>query len=86
MTHQTSAMTSMEDPAEGLGKVVRWVENSSDVVHDNVLRVLPVLDGKVLDINVTRTFRRDLGVDHIDSRHIVFVDRSRTSLRKAELT
>ncbi len=55
------------------------------MVHDNVLCVLPILDGKVLDINVARALGRDLRVDHVDSRHIVFVDRSRTSLRKAKL-
>ena len=76
----------MEDPAERFGEVIRWVENSSNMVHDNILGVLPVLNGKVLDVNVTGALGRDLRVDHVDSRHIVFVDRSRTSLRESELT
>ena len=39
----------------------------------------PVLDGK-MDINVTRKFGRDTVVDHVDSRHVVFVEQSRTML------
>ena len=58
MTHNASRMAGMEDPAQGLGEVIRGVDDTRDVAHDNVASLLPVLNGKVLDINVTRTFGR----------------------------
>ena len=41
--------------------------------HDNFFSISPVLDGKMLDINVTKLFSGDTVVDHIDGRHSVFV-------------
>jgi hypothetical protein len=45
----------------------------------------PILDGEVLDINVLGAFSRLVGIHHFDGRLIVFVQRSRTMLRKTEL-
>jgi len=67
----------MENPAEGLGEVIGRVDDTWDVAHDNVASILPILDGKMLDVDVTRTFRGNTGVDHFDGRHVVFEDRSR---------
>ena len=49
--------------------------------HDNVLGFGSVLDGKVLNINMTRTFSGDTVVDHIDGRHVVFIEWGWTILR-----
>ena len=46
------------------------------MLQDNILLIGPVLDGKVLDINMARSFSRDVIVDHIDSRHVVFIEQS----------
>ena len=46
-------MTSMEDPSEGLGEVISRVDDSSNVSHLNISTRFPVLDGKVLDVDVT---------------------------------
>ena len=51
------------------------------MLHKDVLGIGPVLNGKVLDINMTRTFGGDTVADHIDSRHIVFIERSGDILR-----
>ena len=48
--------------------------------HDNVLGIVPVLDGKMLDINMARPFSRDTVVDHIDNRHAVFKKTNMTDL------
>ena len=44
--------------------------------HNDILRFGPLLNCIMLDINMTRAFSRDTVVDHIDSRHIVFIERS----------
>ena len=64
----------MQNPTKGLGEVVRGVDYPWDVLHDDVAGILPILDGKVLDVNMTGAFRWDAGVDHIDGRFVVFVD------------
>ena len=49
--------------------------------YDDVFSVGSILNRKVLNINMTRTFSRDTVIDHIDSRHIVFLEWSGTILR-----
>ena len=53
--------------------------------HDNIFGFGPILNGKILDINMSRTFSGDTVVDHIDSRHIVFLVRRRSILRVSKL-
>ena len=53
--------------------------------HDHILGFSPILNGKVLDINMARTFSGDIVDDHIDSRHIVFVEWSWTILWVSKL-
>ena len=56
------------------------------MLHDNTLSIGPILDDKKLDIKMARPFSGDTVVDHIDSRHViesrhvVFVEQSRTVL------
>ena len=42
--------------------------------HDDIFGFGPILNGKILDINMTRTLSGDTVVDHIDGRHIVFIE------------
>ena len=53
--------------------------------QNNVTRILPILDGKVLDGNVTSTISRLTGIDHFDGRIIVAVQDGRTRLAKIQL-
>ena len=75
----------MEDPTEGLGEIIGRVDDARDVFQDDVLGILPILDGKVLNINVAGALSRNTSVDHLDSRLVVFVDRSRVMLGKTQL-
>ncbi len=71
MTHQAASVTGVEDGTKRFGKVVRGVQDTRDEMHDNVTEFLPVLDGKVLDVDVARTFGRDTRIDHVDGRLVV---------------
>ena len=44
----------MEDPAKNFGKSIRNKEDTKNVLHDNVLCICSILDGKMLDIVVGR--------------------------------
>jgi len=84
VTHDASRMVSMENPKQGLREVIRRIDDSWDVAHDNVASLLPILNGKVLDINVTGTLSKNTSINHLDSRHVVFVDRSWFVLRETQ--
>ena len=85
MAHDPAGMAFMEDPTKGFGEIIGWVEYSRDKTHDNVASFFPILDGKVLDINVTGALSGDTGVDHIDGRLIVLIDGSGASQRETEV-
>jgi len=84
MSHEASCVAFMWDPAKRLGEVVRTVDSSRDAMQLNFLRLLPILNSKTLNVDVSRTFSRNFRVDHANGRHVVFTDRSRRLLRKAE--
>ena len=75
-------MACVEDPTKWFGEVVTGIDDARAVSHDDVAVSFPILDGKVLDVNVAGAFGRDTGIDDRDGRHVVFVDGSRASLRK----
>ena len=52
MSHDAPCVARMQDPTEGLGKVVGRIDNSREMSHDNVASIFLVLDGKVLDVNM----------------------------------
>lgn len=85
VTHQATGVASMKYPCDGLGKAVSRVDDTRDVYHVNVASSLPFLNGEVLNVNVTRTRRGTTGVDHLDGRFVIFIERCRTILRKTEL-
>ena len=73
MTHKTTAVARVKNPSKWLRQVIRYINNSWDMAHDNVTLFTPILDGKVLNINMTGSLSRDTIIDHIDSGHIIFI-------------
>jgi len=51
--HEAVSVTGMENPAEGLGKVVTGVDNAGDGGEGNITVVFPVLDSEMLNVEVT---------------------------------
>ena len=85
VAHNATGMALMKNPTKRFCKVIRWVDDAMDEGHDNVSCIFPVLNGKMLDINVSRAFGGDLGVDHVDGRLVVGVEDSRAFGRKTQL-
>ena len=73
MTHQATNMTEVESGAERFSEGVRRVDDTRNVAKDNIAVGLPLLDGKVLDVNMSRTWRWATRVDHQDGRLVVLV-------------
>ncbi len=72
----------MKDPAEAFGKGIAGIDNPFDFSQDNLTRFLPILNRKVLDVNVARSFGRTVGIDHFDGGGVVFVQVGRGILRR----
>lgn len=85
MSHHKTRVTVIKDPAKCFCEHVSRVDNSRDVFHDNVTKDAPVLQGKISDLDVARTFRRNIMVDNFLSRFIVFIDFSWISLWVREI-
>ena len=86
VAHNATSMALMKNPTKRFCKVIRWVDDAMDECHDNVACIFPVLDGKMLDIDVTRAFGGDLGVDHVDGRLVVGVEDSGAFWRETQLS
>ena len=80
VAHLTTSMARVQNPAKRFGKSIGNREDTRDMSHNDILGFSPVLNGKVLDINMTRMFSGDTVVDHIDCRHVVFVEWGHTIL------
>ena len=85
MPHDATGMALMKDPSQWFGKVIRGIDDTRDELHHNVPRVLPVLDGKVLDIDMTRALSGNTSVDHVDGGLVVTIQRCRFAWREPQL-
>jgi hypothetical protein len=80
VAHGTASMTGKESPAKRFGSMVGNVDDAGDVTHDDDTTALPFLDGKVLNVDVSRVGSRFAFVDHRNSGNVVLVERCWTLL------
>ena len=85
VTHGTTDMAGMENPAKSFGGGIGNIDGSMNVDHFDDATGAPFLNSKVLDVDMARAFGRAVFVDHGDGSLIVFVKRSRAGLWVAEL-
>jgi hypothetical protein len=86
MTHQTSGMARVKDPTNTFGEGVTWIEDTAEVGEEDMASLAPVLNGKVLDVDMARAFSRFVGVDHLDGGLVVLVKLCGANLCKTELS
>ena len=85
MSHQSTSLAGVEDPAETFGEIVRRIDYTRDVAKGDVAIGFPILDGEVLDSNVSGTFCWNTSVDHLDGRFVVAVQWSGSVSGKSEV-
>ena len=83
VAHNPSSMSSMEKSTKGLGEVICRIDLSWDVLQNDVTLLLPILDSKVSDIDVSCPSRWSSGVDNMYGRLVIFIDNSRLLLAEA---
>ena len=60
MSHNTPRVARVKMyPSQRLSKIVWGVNNARDMMHDNIAGFTPVLNGKVLNVNMLGAFRRN---------------------------
>ena len=52
MIHDITTMTSMKNISKGFSKVFIWIDNPSNVFHNDITVFTPILNSKVPDIDV----------------------------------
>ena len=85
MTHQAANMAMVERGPKRLRQGVGGIDDARDVGKDNFLGGLPLLQGEVLDVNVTGTRCGTICVNHQDRGCIVLEQRGRTELWVSKL-
>ena len=85
MAHDTSSVAGMQDPTNAFGESVAGVDDTGDVLKDDVSSGLPILDRKELDVDMAAPFDRAASVHHFNGGLVVFIEGSRAVLREAKL-
>jgi hypothetical protein len=67
MTHQATNVAGVEDPTNGFGQTITGVDDSRNFEKIEVTRFLPVLECKILNVDMSRTLGRSVSVSHFDS-------------------
>lgn len=73
-------MTMLKDRSQGFGESVGEIDSSRDVVQRHDLSGSPLLDGDVLNVDVTSSFGRLTGVGEVTAGYIITVDLGRADL------
>ena len=75
MTHRSSDMSVVKNPADGLGKVVAGVNHTRNVSHNDLSVFAPRLNCEELHFNVTRPRGRSTVINNVDARLVIHVQR-----------
>ena len=84
MAHGMASMANKKSPTKCLGSVVGNVDDAGDVMHDNDAMMLPLLDGKMLNVDVSGIRSGFAFVDHGNCRDVVLIERCWALLRDAK--
>ena len=79
-------MTRVKNPTESLGACICRVDGGRDVEHANDTPGAPFLNGKVLNVDLTRLISWAIFIDHSNGCLIVLIDGSSSRLRIAKLS
>ena len=86
VSHHALNMSGVQNPSERLGECIWGVDDTRDVAHFDVSSNFPILDGKVLDVDVVGVISGNLIINHKDGQHVVLVDGHRGFLLETEVS
>jgi hypothetical protein len=80
VTHHAARMSKMQGGTQRLGEGIGRVDDARDLAENDVPLGFPLLNCKMLDVDVTRSWRWAAGIDHKNGRLVVLVEHIRTRL------
>ena len=84
MAHGMVSMASKKGPTKCLGSMVSNVDDARDVTHDNDATMLPLLDSKVVNVDVSGVRSGLAFIDHGNCGDVVLVEQFWALLRDAK--
>ena len=72
VSHKATRMAGMENPTERFGQVIGRIEDTFDMTKGNMAFLLPILNGKMLYLEMTDSVSGMIVVDDLDCSFIVF--------------
>ena len=82
--HESQSVTRVQNPSKGFREVVTGVKDSWNVFENNFASLFPILNGKMLNVDVTGSVSGMTCIDQFDGGCIVFVKDSGIVLRESE--
>ena len=74
MAHSTTSMASKKGPAKGFGSMVSDIDDARDMTHSDETATLPLLNGKMLNVDVSGVRGGLAFVDHSNGGDIILVE------------
>jgi GTPase len=71
--HKAVSMARVYNPIQGLGDIVGGIIDAGNVKKNNITGFLPILNSKVLDVNMAGARGRAVRIDHFDGSNIIFI-------------
>ena len=84
MAHGTMSMVSKKSPAKCFGGMVGNVDKARDVMHDDDSMMLPLLNGKMLNVNMPGAGSGFALIDHGNGGDVVLVEQCWSFLGNTE--
>ena len=84
MAHGMTSMASKKSPAKCFGSVVSNIDDARDATDDDDDTTLPLLNGKMLNVDVSGVRSGFVLIDHGNGRDVVFIERCWTFLWDTE--
>ena len=78
--HHAAHMSEMQGGTQRLGEGIGRIDDARDGVENDIAIGFPLLNHKMLYVDVARSWGRAAGIDHKDGRLVVLVEHSRTRL------
>ena len=64
--YKAAGMARMKDPTNTLGKSITWIDDATEVGEEDLAGFAPILNGKILNVDVTRSFGGLVCINHFD--------------------
>ena len=72
VSHKAARVACVENPAERFCEIIGRIEDTLDVTEGNMALLFPILDGEVLNFQMTDSIGGMIVVDDLDCRFVVF--------------